>query len=75
MELVEVRQEAVDTEQLQHGLALLAPQHREVLVLWFFEDMNYEEIARVTNCAPGTVRSRIHYAKQALKDALERKLP
>jgi RNA polymerase sigma-70 factor (ECF subfamily) len=74
MELVEVREEAVDSEQLRHGLALIAPQHREVLVLRFFEEMSYEEIARVTNCTLGTVRSRIHYAKQALKDALERRL-
>jgi len=74
-ELVEVREEVVDTEQLQHGLALIAPQQREVLVLRFFEEMSYEEIARVTNCTLGTVRSRIHYAKQALKNALERRLP
>ncbi len=75
MEPVEVREEAVDAEQLHHGLALIAPQHREVLVLRFFEEMSYEEIARVTGCTLGTVRSRIHYAKQALKNALERKLP
>jgi RNA polymerase sigma-70 factor (ECF subfamily) len=75
MEPVEVREETVDAEQLQHGLALIPPQQREVLVLRFFEEMSYEEIARVTNCSLGTVRSRIHYAKQALKNTLERKLP
>jgi RNA polymerase sigma-70 factor (ECF subfamily) len=74
MEPIEVREETVDAEQLHHGLALIAPQHREVLVLRFFEEMSYEEIARLTNCTLGTVRSRIHYAKQALKNALERKL-
>ena len=74
-EPVEVREEIVDAEELRHGLALIAPQLREVLVLRFFEEMSYEEIARVMDCNLGTVRSRIHYAKQALKNALERKLP
>lgn len=64
---------AMDAEELQRGLALIPPQQREVLVLRFFEEMSYEEIARVTGCALGTIRSRIHYAKQALRNALERK--
>ena len=58
---------ALDTEELQRGLALIPPQQREVLVLRFFEEMSYEEIARVTGCALGTIRSRIHYAKEALR--------
>jgi RNA polymerase sigma-70 factor (ECF subfamily) len=65
---------APDAEELQRGLALIPPPQREVLVLRFFEDMSYEEIARVTGCALGTIRSRIHYAKEALRTALKRKL-
>jgi RNA polymerase sigma-70 factor (ECF subfamily) len=34
--------------------------------------MTYEDIARVVGCPPGTVRSRIHYAKRALRRLLER---
>ena len=63
---------AVDGETLQHGLDKLSPEHREVLVLCFFEEMSYEEIARVTDTALGTVRSRVYYARRALKTALER---
>lgn len=74
-EFPKAREETMNTEELHQGLALIAPEQREVLVLRFFEEMSYEEIARVTGCALGTVRSRIHYAKQALKNALERKLP
>jgi RNA polymerase sigma-70 factor, ECF subfamily len=62
----------VDTEQLRPCLDAIPPEQREVLMLRFFEEMSYEEIASVTACALGTVRSRIHYAKRALKDALER---
>jgi RNA polymerase sigma-70 factor, ECF subfamily len=61
----------VDVEELHRGLEIISPEHREVLVLCFFEDMSYEEIAGVTGCALGTVRSRIHYAKLALRSALE----
>lgn len=58
----------MDLEQLQHCLAIISPEHREALVLRFFEDMSYEEIARVTGVTVGTVRSRIHYGKQILKN-------
>ena len=63
----------VDVEELHRGLDAISPEHREVLVLCFFEEMSYEEIAAVTGSTLGTVRSRIHYAKRALKTALERK--
>jgi len=64
----------VEPEELQHCLAVLSSEHREVLVLRFFEEMDYEEIARVTGSTLGTVRSRIHYAKRALRRAFEEKL-
>lgn len=62
----------MDAEDIQHGLALIPPEQREALALRFLEGMSYEDIARVTGCSLGTVRSRIHYAKRALKHALER---
>jgi RNA polymerase sigma-70 factor (ECF subfamily) len=65
---------ALDGEELQRGLTALSPEHREVLVLCFFEEMSYEEIARVTDTTLSTVRSRIYYARRALKTALERKM-
>jgi len=44
---------------------------REVLALRFIEDMSYEQIAQVLSCPVGTVRSRIHYAKAALREKLQ----
>ena len=61
----------IDLEELQHCLASLSLGHREVLMLRFFEGMDYEEIARVTRSTLGTVRSRLHYAKRALKCLIE----
>lgn len=60
---------AVDAEQLQRCLGAITAEHREALVLRFFEDMSYEEIARVTGASVGTVRSRIYYGKRALQIA------
>lgn len=63
----------VEPEELQLCLGVLSPEHREVLMLRFFEEMDYEEIARVTSSTLGTVRSRIHYAKSALRRAFQEK--
>jgi RNA polymerase sigma-70 factor (ECF subfamily) len=60
-----------DAGRVHAALDRLAPEHREVLVLRFLEEMPYEEIARVVGCPVGTVRSRLHYAKRALRHALE----
>ena len=64
---------AEDAEIVHAALDRLSPEHREVLVLRFLEDMSYEDIARVTGEQLGTVRSRLHYAKRALRGILERK--
>src|SRR4030095_2669469 len=63
--------EAVQRGKLQRCLNLIATEQREVLVLRFFEELSYEDIARVTDTSVGTVRSRIHYGKAALKKALK----
>jgi RNA polymerase sigma-70 factor (ECF subfamily) len=63
---------AESIEQIHAALDRLIAEHREVLVLRFLEEMSYEEIARVTGCPLGTVRSRLHYAKLALHSALQK---
>lgn len=60
-----------DAAGIHAGLDRLTPEHRDVLLLRFLEDMSYEEIARATALPIGTVRSRIHYAKQALRHQFE----
>jgi len=65
--------ESFDAETVRQYLNLLSPEHREALLLRFIEDMPYEDIARVTGSSLGTVRSRIHYAKRALRRAFEEK--
>jgi RNA polymerase sigma-70 factor, ECF subfamily len=64
---------AADVEEIHHCLKLISPEHREALILRFFEDLSYEQIAEVTGATAGTVRSRIHYAKHALRTAWKEK--
>jgi RNA polymerase sigma-70 factor, ECF subfamily len=65
----EFRQE--DAQEIHASLDQLTPEQREILVLRFLEDMTYEKIAKVTGCPIGTVRSRLYYAKSALRQAIE----
>jgi RNA polymerase sigma-70 factor (ECF subfamily) len=58
---------AEEAEVIHCLLDHLPDDQREVLVLHFLEDMSYEEIAKAVGCPVGTVRSRIHYGKLALR--------
>ena len=62
-----------DAQEIHASLDQLGPEQREVLVLRFLEDMSYEQIAKVTGCPIGTVRSRLYYAKSALRQAIEQR--
>lgn len=63
-------QPGLETGELMAALAALSADHREVVRLRFFEDLSYAEIATVTGCPLGTVRSRIHNAKDRLRDVI-----
>lgn len=60
-----------DIDKLHRVLTTLPPEQKEVIVLRFFEEMNYQEISDIMGCSIGTVRSRIHYAKLALRKKME----
>jgi RNA polymerase sigma-70 factor (ECF subfamily) len=64
--------DANDAEKLHKALNKLKPYHREVLTLCFVEQMSYQSIADVVGCSIGTVRSRIFYAKQSLREEMEK---
>jgi RNA polymerase sigma-70 factor (ECF subfamily) len=52
-------------------LEQLPPSQRSVLLLHFIEEFSMDEIARITGVSAGTVKSRMHYAKKALRRLLE----
>lgn len=55
---------------LQAALAQIDPEDRKILLLRELEEMSYEQIAEVLEVPVGTVRSRLHRAREALRDIL-----
>ena len=64
-----IRQE--QEEQFLATLDRLPPSQRSVVLLHFLEDFSIEEIADITGVPPGTVKSRLFYAKRLLRRQLE----
>ncbi len=60
-----------DRLDVVRALARLAPIHREVLVLFYFDDMPTARMAEALEIAPGTVLSRLARARDALKAVLD----
>ncbi len=58
-------------QELNAALASLPADQRQIIVLRDYLDLSYAEIAEVLRIAPGTVMSRLHRARLALKEALE----
>ena len=61
-----------NAEQVHYGLDKISLPHRDILTLFFLQDLSLEEIAEILQIPKGTVKSRLYYAKQALKDVLEK---
>lgn len=59
---------------VRRALASIDPEHREVVVLRDIEGLSYEEIMQITGLIEGTVKSRLHRARAALREAIEREL-
>ncbi len=53
-------------ERIDQAMAQLSHEHRTVLILHEFEQMEYREIARTMGCSMGTVMSRLFYARRRL---------
>jgi len=55
---------------LQNALTKLSSGQREIIILRDYMDLSYAEIADVLEIAQGTVMSRLHRARMALKEVL-----
>jgi RNA polymerase sigma-70 factor (ECF subfamily) len=60
-------------ECLRTAVESLSEKHRQVVLLRFFEEASLPEIATVLGCSIGTVKSRLHYALEKLRE-MENKL-
>ncbi len=68
----EVVERLDDWQNVQKAVAELPWPQRVVVVLYYLNDLSIEEIAEVLNIPPGTVKSRLHYSRRALRRSLER---
>jgi RNA polymerase sigma-70 factor, ECF subfamily len=61
----------VNVIQVRQALAQLSPAHREVLYACYFEGRTAAETAEQLGIPTGTVKSRLYYAMQAMRDLLQ----
>jgi len=58
-------------EKLNEAMQKLSITHRMVVTLFEIDGLDHSEIAEIMGCSVGTVRSRLHYAKQLLQAELQ----
>lgn len=71
VEPIEDLVESQFSETMSKALAALSPDQRQVVVLADIEEYSYQEIAEIAGCSIGTVRSRLHRARQQLRKLVE----
>jgi len=57
--------------RLRAALDELTPEHRAVILLREVEGLSYDEISDILQCPRGTVMSRLHYARNRLREILK----
>jgi RNA polymerase sigma-70 factor (ECF subfamily) len=63
--------EPMDRQRLlKEAMIKLPTKHREILDLVFFHDMTYPEVSQMLDIPVNTVKTRVFYAKETLKNAL-----
>jgi RNA polymerase sigma-70 factor (ECF subfamily) len=60
-----------NAEEVAAGMSRLSLEHCEALTLFFMDDLSLDEMAQVLSVPLGTVKSRLYYAKRALRGVLE----
>ena len=60
----------IEREQVRNAIRQLPLDFREIILLREYEELSYEQIATLLDCAPGTVMSRLARARSRLRDLL-----
>ncbi|MBN2131763.1 MAG: sigma-70 family RNA polymerase sigma factor [Sedimentisphaerales bacterium] len=66
-DVVEPTFDQEDAARLHEALQRLKYHHREILTLYFLEELSHRQIAEILGIRCNSVRTRIYYAKQALR--------
>jgi RNA polymerase sigma-70 factor (ECF subfamily) len=56
---------------VRDGVALLAPKHQSVIILYYLHGLSLQETSVLLDVRLGTVKSRLHYALRSLRTRLE----
>ena len=56
--------------ELTKAVRRLSEKHRLVIVLYYYDELSVHEIAKITGCLEGTVKSRLRFARRQLKKML-----
>jgi RNA polymerase sigma factor (sigma-70 family) len=59
-----------DLKQLMDEVNKLPPKHREVLMLYYYEDCTYDDLAKMLDCSAATINARLTQARQMLREKL-----
>lgn len=62
-----------NAEAVHKALDELPASQREILTLHYLNDLSTAEVGRILGCPPGTVKSRLHHARAALRAVIERR--
>jgi RNA polymerase sigma-70 factor (ECF subfamily) len=73
IDLAKKFQKEDDNKEIRKILNILPEKYREVLVLKFLEEKNYDEISDILKKPPGTIATLIYRAKKAFREEAERK--
>jgi RNA polymerase sigma-70 factor (ECF subfamily) len=57
---------------MQTAIAALDEEHRLLVILRDVEEMSYQEIGEITGLPEGTIKSRLHRARMAIKEELDK---
>ena len=60
-----------DREAVQRAIDALPFNQRVVVILHYLNDLSLQEIAEIVKCPVGTVKSRLYYARESLRQQLE----
>lgn len=82
-EAVNISDESIDMQKvieisqtrrfIDYCMDKLSGDHKQVMLLLFFNEASYEEISEALECPIGTIKSRLYHAKLLLKKCLEKR--
>lgn len=67
IDLEKTREKRIDKESVWQAIETLKPEQREIIVLKYFQNYSYREIADIMDKPLGSIMSSLYYSKQKLK--------